>query len=62
LSSLRYPAAITQSNRWRSINGVDPFWLQEAGSWSSLAMPRHYGQSLDHYVEAAKIANEGMGD
>ena len=36
-------------------HGVDPFRLQEAGGWSSLAMPRRY-------VEAAKIANEGMGD
>lgn len=35
--------------------GVNPFRLQEAGGWSSLAMPRRY-------VEAAKIANEGMGD
>jgi integrase len=35
--------------------GVDPFRLQEAGGWNSLAMPRRY-------VEAAKIANEGMGD
>lgn len=28
--------------------------LQEAGGWASLSMPRHY-------VEAASIANEGMG-
>jgi integrase len=34
-------------------NGTDPFALQEAGGWSSLAMPRRY-------VEAAKIANEGV--
>ena len=27
-------------------------WLQQAGGWSSLAMP-------ERYVEAAKIANEG---
>lgn len=33
--------------------GTDPFALQEAGGWSSLAMPRRY-------VEAAKIANEGV--
>ena len=33
--------------------GTDPFSLQEAGGWSSLAMPRRY-------VEAAKIANEGV--
>jgi hypothetical protein len=33
---------------------VDPFRLQEAGGWNSLALPRRY-------VEAAKIANEGMG-
>lgn len=32
-------------------SGSDPFALQEAGGWSSLAMPRRY-------VEAAKIANE----
>lgn len=32
---------------------VDVLRLQEAGGWSSLAMPRRY-------VEAAKIANEGM--
>lgn len=34
-------------------NGTDAFSLQEAGGWSSLAMPRRY-------VEAAKIANEGI--
>jgi integrase len=34
-------------------NGTDPFALQEAGGWNSLAMPRRY-------VEAAKIANEGV--
>lgn len=33
--------------------GTDPFALQEAGGWSSLAMPRRY-------VEASKIANEGL--
>jgi integrase len=33
--------------------GTDPFALQEAGGWASLAMPRHY-------VQAAKIANEGV--
>lgn len=33
--------------------GTDPFILQEAGGWSSLAMPRRY-------VEDAKIANEGI--
>lgn len=33
--------------------GTDPFALQEAGGWSSLAMPRRY-------VDAAKIANEGV--
>jgi integrase len=33
--------------------GTDPFALQEAGGWNSLAMPRRY-------VEAAKIANEGV--
>ncbi len=33
--------------------GTDPFALQEAGGWSSLAMPRRY-------VEAAKIASEGV--
>ena len=32
---------------------ISLFQLQEAGGWSSLAMPRHY-------VEDAKIANEGM--
>lgn len=32
---------------------VDPFRLQEAGGWSSLAMPRRY-------VEKSEIANEGM--
>ena len=32
---------------------VDPFRLQEAGGWASLAMPRRY-------VQAAEIANEGM--
>lgn len=32
---------------------TDPFRLQEAGGWSSLAMPRRY-------VEAAKIANDGV--
>lgn len=34
-------------------NGTDPFRLQEAGGWSSLTMPRRY-------VEAAKVANEGV--
>jgi integrase len=34
-------------------NGTDPFSLQEAGGWSSLAMPRRY-------VEAAKVANQGV--
>jgi integrase len=33
--------------------GTDPFRLQEAGGWSSLAMPRRY-------VEAAKISNIGI--
>jgi integrase len=33
--------------------GTDPFALQEAGGWNSLAMPRRY-------VEAAAIANEGV--
>ena len=33
--------------------GTDPFALQEAGGWNSLAMPRRY-------VEAARIANEGV--
>ncbi len=33
--------------------GTDPFRLQEAGGWSSLAMPRRY-------VEAQEIANEGL--
>ena len=32
---------------------TDPFSLQQAGGWSSLAMPRRY-------VEDAKIANEGV--
>jgi len=32
---------------------TDPFRLQEAGGWNSLAMPRRY-------VEAARIANEGV--
>lgn len=34
-------------------NGTDPFRLQEAGGWSSLAMPRRY-------VEDARIANQGV--
>jgi len=34
-------------------NGTNPFRWQEAGGWSSLAMPRRY-------VEAAAIANLGM--
>lgn len=34
-------------------NGTDPFALQEAGGWNSLAMPRRY-------VEEAQIANEGV--
>lgn len=36
-----------------SRNKTDAFALQEAGGWNSLAMPRRY-------VEAAKIANEGV--
>ncbi len=34
-------------------NGTDPFSLQEAGGWSSLAMPRRY-------VEEQEIANQGV--
>lgn len=34
-------------------NGTDPFRLQEAGGWASLAMPRRY-------VEMAEIANKGV--
>jgi len=34
-------------------HGTDPFVLQEAGGWSSLAMPRRY-------VEENDIANEGV--
>ncbi len=34
-------------------SGTDPFALQEAGGWNSLAMPRRY-------VEAAWIANAGV--
>jgi integrase len=34
-------------------SGTDPFSLQEAGGWSSLAMPRRY-------VEDAQVANEGI--
>ncbi len=34
-------------------HGTDPFVLQEAGGWSSLAMPRRY-------VEDNEIANEGV--
>lgn len=34
-------------------NGTDPFALQEAGGWSSLAMPRRY-------VEEQEIANMGV--
>lgn len=33
--------------------GTDPFALQEAGGWNSLAMPRRY-------VEYARIANQGV--
>ena len=33
--------------------GTDPFSLQEAGGWSSLAMPRRY-------VDAARITNAGV--
>ncbi len=34
-------------------HGTDPFVLQEAGGWSSLAMPRRY-------VEEQSVANEGV--
>lgn len=34
-------------------NGADPFRLQEAGGWSSLAMPRRY-------IQVAEIANKGI--
>jgi hypothetical protein len=34
-------------------HGTDPFTLQEAGGWSSLAMPRRY-------VADNEIANEGV--
>ena len=34
-------------------NKTDPFAIQEAGGWSSLAMPRRY-------IETATIANEGV--
>lgn len=43
-------------NTWGSRaarSGTDLFALQEAGGWSSLAIPRRY-------VEAAQIANEGV--
>ena len=33
--------------------GTDPFALQDAGGWNSLAMPRRY-------IDSAKIANEGV--
>lgn len=33
--------------------GTDPFRLQEAGGWSSLAMPRRY-------IESQQVANEGV--
>lgn len=42
------------ATKW-SRKGVDPFRLQEAGGWNSLMMPRRY-------IEAARIANEGMAD
>ncbi len=35
------------------VDKVDVLRLQEAGGWSSLAMPRRY-------VEEAQIANDGM--
>jgi len=41
---------------WATIaarSGTDPFSLQEAGGWSSLAMPRRY-------VEDSAIANQGV--
>jgi integrase len=41
---------------WATIaakNGTDPFSLQEAGGWSSLAMPRRY-------IDDNAIANEGV--
>ncbi|MCC6147953.1 MAG: tyrosine-type recombinase/integrase [Anaerolineaceae bacterium] len=34
-------------------HGTDPFSLQEAGGWSSLAMPRRY-------VEDNEISNDGI--
>jgi integrase len=34
-------------------HGTDPFALQEAGGWSSLAMPRKY-------IEDNKIANQNV--
>ncbi len=34
-------------------NGTDAFALQEAGGWSSLAMPRRY-------IDDNEIANEGV--
>lgn len=34
-------------------SGTDPFSLQEAGGWSSLAMPRRY-------VEDSQVANQGV--
>jgi integrase len=34
-------------------SGTDPFTLQEAGGWSSLAMPRRY-------VESARVANQNV--
>ena len=33
--------------------GTDPFALQDAGGWNSLAMPRRY-------IDSAKVANEGV--
>jgi integrase len=38
---------------WAQRNGTDPFVLQQAGGWTSM-------QTVKRYIEAAKIANEGV--
>ena len=50
LSRARLPPLLGHHGR---PHGTDPFALQEAGGWSSLAMPRRY-------IEDSQVANEGV--
>lgn len=39
-----------------ALNGTDPFRLQEAGSWASLAMPRRYVEVVEVAIMGVKLS------